>query len=74
MSLFNRPYIRPAVPPPATPPDWPADERRIAELDERTFVAYRRGDMAMADILLDRRNRIRAPRVPSVPVIPGRSA
>lgn len=29
---------------------------------------------AYADILIDRRNRIRAPRVPSVPVTPGRSA
>ena len=70
---LNRPYIRPAVPPTSRPPDWPVDERRIAELDERTFIAYRRGDMSMADILIDRRNRIRSARVPSVPVIPGRT-
>lgn len=71
MSLFNRPHIRPAVPPPQ-PPEWPVDERRIAQIDELIFRYRRQGEMGLVDGMLDKRNTIRAPRVPSVPVIPGR--
>jgi hypothetical protein len=69
---LNRP-LRPAVPP-KTPPEWPADESRIAQIDELVYRYRRQGDMDLADAMLDRRNAIRAPRVPAVPVIPGRPA
>lgn len=70
---LNRP-IRPAVPTPAGPPQWPADERRIAQIDELIYRYRRQGAMDLVDMQLDRRNAIRAPRVPAAPVIPGRTS
>jgi hypothetical protein len=68
--LFRR---RPAEPSFVTAPvERPVDESRIAQLDERTFAAFREGNKALADNLIDLRNAIRRARPASVPVIPGR--
>jgi len=72
MSLFNRPHVRPAVP--QSQPEWPVDERRIAQIDELIYRYWRQGAMDLVDGMLDKRNTIRAPRVPAVPVMPGRPA
>lgn len=58
----------------ATPPVGGVDEARIAQIDERTFIAFREGDRELADRLIDLRNAIRPARpAPVVPVIPGRT-
>lgn len=68
---WSRQPIRPAyITPPAEPP---VDEARIAQLDERTFVAFREGNRELADRLIDMRNAIRPARPAVVPVIPGRT-
>lgn len=47
-------------------------EVRIADLDAQTWVAFKTGDKAMADDLIDERNAIRPARPPRpVPVMPG---
>jgi len=64
MGLFER-KIRPAYV--AAPAELPADDERIARLNAAIWEAYRDGDLAHADRLLDQRNAIRpANRVGSI--------
>lgn len=50
------------------------DEARIAELDERAYLARRCGKAAEWDRALDLRNAIRPATPRPVPVIPGRAS
>jgi hypothetical protein len=58
----------------AVPAEQPVpDEVRIADLDSQAYEAFRAGDMATADRLIDLRNAIRPAKEPRpVPVVPGR--
>lgn len=47
-------------------------EQVVAAFDELIFWASRQGYPEVADRLIDERRNIRAPRVATVPVIPGR--
>lgn len=80
MPLFNRP-IRPSFPAVVAEPSRAEltpkaidRETVVAAFDELIFWASRQGYPEVADRLIDERRNIRAPRVATVPVNPGRSS
>lgn len=73
-SFFGRPRYEHQLPPREPSRRELTVEDRIRDLDIRIYCHHRMHDHELADALLDKRNRIRPPRVRDVPVIPGRAS